>query len=100
MPQTPLQNRPVMFLLLEQVRAVSWPVKPWRALDFRLGLSNAGECSGVCLQDSNKLLISNRLPGALHGNADGLQPRTLEIWKSYGILEEILSKGAAIHAMV
>ncbi|KIJ34905.1 hypothetical protein M422DRAFT_782649 [Sphaerobolus stellatus SS14] len=45
-------------------------------------------------------VIDRRSRDALYGNADGLQPRTLEIWKSYGILESIKSKGACMHAMV
>jgi hypothetical protein len=38
--------------------------------------------------------------GTQYGNADGLQPRTLEIWQSYGMLDKISPKAAAMHAMV
>ncbi|PPQ80743.1 hypothetical protein CVT25_001863 [Psilocybe cyanescens] len=45
-------------------------------------------------------VIERRLPGSQYGNADGLQPRTLEIWKTYGMLGKIRAKGACMRAMV
>ncbi|KAF8532565.1 FAD binding domain-containing protein [Gautieria morchelliformis] len=46
------------------------------------------------------LIVDRRLVGTQYGNADGLQPRTLEIWQSYGMLDKISPKSAAMHAMV
>ncbi|KAF5388934.1 hypothetical protein D9757_005110 [Collybiopsis confluens] len=48
----------------------------------------------------NVVVIERRNLGDVYGNADGLQPRTLEIWQSYGILEEFSQKAAAMHALV
>ncbi|KAF9014285.1 FAD binding domain-containing protein [Cyathus striatus] len=45
-------------------------------------------------------VVERREVGALYGHADGLQPRTLEIWRSYGMGDEIISKGAAVNAIV
>lgn len=42
----------------------------------------------------------DRTPGMLYGNADGIQPRTLEIWKGYGMLDSLLSKGVCVNGMV
>lgn len=44
--------------------------------------------------------LSPRYPGTLYGNADGLQPRTLEILQSYGLLEILRPKAAYMHAIV
>ena len=41
----------------------------------------------------------DRISGSQYGNADGLQPRTLEIWNSYGLFATFASQAAAIHAM-
>ncbi|KAF9479527.1 hypothetical protein BDN70DRAFT_993405 [Pholiota conissans] len=45
-------------------------------------------------------VIERRAPGEAYGNADGLQPRTLEIWQGYGMLETIAAKGTRMIAMV
>ncbi|KAH9479089.1 Phenol hydroxylase [Psilocybe cubensis] len=45
-------------------------------------------------------VIERRVQGSQYGNADGLQPRTLEIWKSYGMLSKIRAKGVCVRAMV
>ena len=49
---------------------------------------------------TSSLFCFVRIPGEAYGNADGLQPRTLEIWKTYGMLETIDSKGARMIGMV
>ncbi|KAF8899315.1 FAD binding domain-containing protein [Infundibulicybe gibba] len=46
------------------------------------------------------MIVDRRYPGQLYGNADGLQPRTLEIWQSYGILEKFLPRAVYVHALV
>ncbi|KAF7430189.1 hypothetical protein PC9H_005889 [Pleurotus ostreatus] len=38
--------------------------------------------------------------GTQYGNADGVQPRTLEIWDTYGILRRFVDGSAPVHAMV
>ncbi|KAF4582344.1 hypothetical protein EYR38_002462 [Pleurotus pulmonarius] len=38
--------------------------------------------------------------GTQYGNADGIQPRTLEIWDTYGILTRFVDGSAPMHAMV
>ncbi|KAJ8701262.1 hypothetical protein PTI98_000069 [Pleurotus ostreatus] len=43
--------------------------------------------------------IDKRL-GTQYGNADGVQPRTLEIWDTYGILRRFVDGSAPVHAMV
>ncbi|KAJ6606070.1 FAD binding domain-containing protein [Mycena vulgaris] len=46
-------------------------------------------------------VVDRRAPGEAYGYADGLMPRTLEVWKSYGMLEKILGpKGNGMHVMV
>ncbi|RDB28278.1 Phenol 2-monooxygenase [Hypsizygus marmoreus] len=44
--------------------------------------------------------VERRAPGSQYGNADGLQPRTLEIWKNYDILDGFSLHAAYVHAMV
>ncbi|KAF9465800.1 FAD binding domain-containing protein [Collybia nuda] len=46
------------------------------------------------------IVVERRSPGDTYGNADGLQPRTLEIWQSYGILDDIFHRAIAVHALV
>ncbi|KAL4258781.1 PheA/TfdB FAD monooxygenase family protein [Pleurotus pulmonarius] len=45
-------------------------------------------------------IIDRRAPGAQYGNADGIQPRTAEIWDSYGILKRFFNGSVPVHAMV
>ncbi|KAJ6630324.1 FAD binding domain-containing protein [Mycena sp. CBHHK59/15] len=45
-------------------------------------------------------IVDRRAPGEAYGYADGLMPRTLEVWKSYGMLEKIATKGNGMHVMV
>ncbi|KAF8577151.1 hypothetical protein K439DRAFT_1418443 [Ramaria rubella] len=45
-------------------------------------------------------VIDRRCYGTQYGNADGLQPRTLEIWQSYGMLQNFVPKSAPMHALV
>ncbi|KAJ7142147.1 FAD binding domain-containing protein [Mycena crocata] len=46
-------------------------------------------------------VVDRRAPGEAYGYADGLMPRTLEVWKSYDMLEKIMGpKGNGMHVMV
>ncbi|KAF4581787.1 hypothetical protein EYR40_002805 [Pleurotus pulmonarius] len=45
-------------------------------------------------------LAPSRALGTQYGNADGIQPRTLEIWDTYGILTRFVDGSAPMHAMV
>ncbi|KAJ7494326.1 FAD binding domain-containing protein [Mycena galericulata] len=46
-------------------------------------------------------VVDRRAPGEAYGYADGLMPRTLEVWKSYGMLEKIMGpKGNGMYVMV
>ncbi|KAG9218404.1 hypothetical protein CCMSSC00406_0007995 [Pleurotus cornucopiae] len=45
-------------------------------------------------------IIDRRAPGTQYGNADGIQPRTAEIWDSYGILKRFAEGSVPVHAMV
>lgn len=38
--------------------------------------------------------------GEAYGNADGLVPRTMEIWQTYGMLEPFEAKGNPMIGMV
>ncbi|KAJ7285209.1 FAD binding domain-containing protein [Mycena rebaudengoi] len=46
-------------------------------------------------------VVDRRAPGTAYGYADGLMPRTMEVWKSYDMMEKILGpKGNGIHLQV
>ncbi|KAF9465797.1 FAD binding domain-containing protein [Collybia nuda] len=46
------------------------------------------------------VVVERRAPNEVYGNADGLQPRTLEIWQSYGMLDRFSQRASAMHALV
>jgi phenol 2-monooxygenase len=41
-----------------------------------------------------------RAPKEVYGNGDGIMPRTIEIWESYGLFDRIYPKGCPLHVMV
>ncbi|KZT67061.1 hypothetical protein DAEQUDRAFT_729460 [Daedalea quercina L-15889] len=45
-------------------------------------------------------LLDRRVPGETAGQADGIQPRTMEIWESLGIGAELKAVGSHIHRSV
>ncbi|EGN93497.1 hypothetical protein SERLA73DRAFT_189662 [Serpula lacrymans var. lacrymans S7.3] len=45
-------------------------------------------------------IIDRRLPGETSGQADGTQPRMIEIWDSFGIGEELRRDGFHVHKLV
>ncbi|CDO68385.1 hypothetical protein BN946_scf184815.g32 [Trametes cinnabarina] len=42
-------------------------------------------------------IVDKRLEGISAGQADGLQPRTLEILQSYGLADQLFNEGAHVH---
>ncbi|KAH7906530.1 FAD binding domain-containing protein [Hygrophoropsis aurantiaca] len=42
-------------------------------------------------------IIDRRLPGEIAGQADGIQPRMIEIWDSFGIGDRLRRKGIHVH---
>ncbi|OSD04725.1 hypothetical protein PYCCODRAFT_1433057 [Trametes coccinea BRFM310] len=47
----------------------------------------------------NVRIVDKRPEGLSAGQADGLQPRSLEILQSYGLAEQLLKEGSSIHRM-
>ncbi|KAJ7931429.1 FAD binding domain-containing protein [Mycena leptocephala] len=45
-------------------------------------------------------LVDRRAPKEVYGNGDGIMPRTIEIWESYGLFDRIYPKGCPLHVMV
>jgi len=48
----------------------------------------------------NFKIIDQRLPGETAGHADGIQPRTVEIWDSLGMGEELRRVGRQVYRTV
>ncbi|KAH7874205.1 FAD binding domain-containing protein [Lentinula edodes] len=46
------------------------------------------------------MVVERRDAGEIYGNADGLQPRTLEIWNSYGFLDKFSKQAATVHGLL
>ncbi|KAJ6607418.1 FAD binding domain-containing protein [Mycena sp. CBHHK59/15] len=57
--------------------------------------AQALSCLGVQVK-----IVDRRGPTEQYGNADGLTSRTLEIWQSYGLLNQFSLKACPIHMMV
>jgi len=48
----------------------------------------------------NTRIIDKRAKGSIYGNADGLQPRTLEVLESYDLIKEVLDNSARLNSLV
>ncbi|KAG9218421.1 hypothetical protein CCMSSC00406_0007978 [Pleurotus cornucopiae] len=67
-----------------------------------IGMGPAGLMCALSLAKAGirTKIIDRRALGTQYGNADGIQPRTLEIWDTYGILKRFVDGSAPMHAMV
>ncbi|KAG9218394.1 hypothetical protein CCMSSC00406_0008005 [Pleurotus cornucopiae] len=67
-----------------------------------IGMGPAGLMCALSLAKAGvrTKVIDKRALGTQYGNADGIQPRTLEIWETYGILKRFVDGSAPVHAMV
>ncbi|KIJ28567.1 hypothetical protein M422DRAFT_784549 [Sphaerobolus stellatus SS14] len=63
-----------------------------------VGAGPAGLMLAVCLKrlGIDFKIIDKRIPGQLYGQADGIQPRTIELWESLGIAGELLNRGTRV----
>ncbi|EGN91589.1 hypothetical protein SERLA73DRAFT_100302 [Serpula lacrymans var. lacrymans S7.3] len=67
-----------------------------------VGAGPAGLMSALalCRLGLKVRIIDRRLPGESAGQADGIQPRTTEIWDSFGLGDELRRLGTHVHKTV